>query len=179
MKRHEIEHLIRAAGAITDSNEIIVIGSQSILGMYPDAPDSLLKSREVDLIPFQHPERTDLIDGVIGELSPFDETFGYYADGVDKTTAILPDGWESRLVKIENDNTNNIIGWCLEPEDLMVSKLYAGREKDIDFVSVAINVDIVDVNLIRSRIMMVSNNDYKRQVVIDRLDRIILNLKNL
>jgi len=31
MKRHEIEHLIRAAGAITESTEIIVIGSQSIL----------------------------------------------------------------------------------------------------------------------------------------------------
>jgi hypothetical protein len=37
MKRQEIEHLIRAAGAITESDEIIVIGSQSILGAYPDA----------------------------------------------------------------------------------------------------------------------------------------------
>ncbi len=178
MKRHEIEHLIRAAGAITDSNEIIVIGSQSILGLYPDAPESLLKSREADLIPIQHLEHTDLIDGVIGELSPFDETFGYYADGVDKTTAILPDGWENRLVKIENDNTNNIVGWCLEPHDLMVSKLYAGREKDIDFVSVAIDADIVDIDLIRSRITMVSNNDNMREIVINRLGRIISNLKN-
>ncbi|WGZ95465.1 MAG: hypothetical protein QJT81_05620 [Candidatus Thiothrix putei] len=43
MKRYEIEHLIRAAGAITQSNEIIVIGSQSIFGSYPEAPDALLQ----------------------------------------------------------------------------------------------------------------------------------------
>ena len=68
-----------------------------------------------------------MIDGVLGELSPFDETFGYYADGVHKTTAILPKDWEARLVKVNNDNTNNIIGLCLEPHDLMMSKLFVGR----------------------------------------------------
>ncbi len=173
MKRNEIEHLIRAAGAITESDEIIVIGSQSILGTYPQAPDALLRSREADLIPIKYPERADLIDGVIGELSPFDETFGYYADGVDKTTAILPDGWETRLVKIANDNTNNIVGLCLEPHDLMVSKLYAGREKDIDFVSAAIDADLVDIDLIRSRIMRVSSEEKLREIVKARLARII------
>lgn len=33
-----------------------------------------------------------MIDGSIGELSPFHETFGYYAQGVDETTAVLPEG---------------------------------------------------------------------------------------
>jgi len=173
MKRKEIEHLIRAAGAITESDEIVVIGSQSILGTYPQAPEALLQSREADLIPIKHPERADLIDGVIGELSPFDETFGYYADGVDKTTAILPDGWETRLVKIANDNTNDIVGLCLEPHDLMVSKLYAGREKDIDFVSVAIDANIVDIDLIRSRITGIPNDDRQHEIVMARLTRII------
>lgn len=90
---------------------------------------------------------------------------------MDKTTAMLPDGWETRLVKIANDNTNNIVGLCLEPHDLMVSKLYAGREKDIDFVSVAIDVGIVDIDLIRSRIMMVPSDN--KQIVIARLARIM------
>jgi len=176
MKRHEIEHLIRAAGAITESNEIIVIGSQSILGCYPQAPDVLLQSREADLIPIQHPERSDLIDGVMGELSPFDETFGYYADGVDKTTAILPKGWEERLVKIDNENTNGIVGLCLEPHDLMVSKLYAGRDKDIDFVAAAVKANIVDVELIYLRIRLVKNNDDILEIAMNRLKHIILSL---
>lgn len=38
MNRHELEHLIRASGAITEEYEFVVIGSQSILGKipYPD-----------------------------------------------------------------------------------------------------------------------------------------------
>ncbi|UOG90815.1 MAG: hypothetical protein L3K52_11455 [Candidatus Thiothrix sulfatifontis] len=173
MKRYEIEHLIRAAGAITQSNEIIVIGSQSILGSYPEAPAALLQSREADLIPVQYPERADLIDGVLGELSPFDETFGYYADGVDKTTAILPEGWESRLIRIANTNTNNVVGLFLEPHDLMTSKLYAGREKDMDFVATAIRSGIVDANLIRERINKVSGQDAMRDTVLIRLERLL------
>lgn len=32
MRRSELEHLIRAAAAITDQYEIMIVGSQSILG---------------------------------------------------------------------------------------------------------------------------------------------------
>jgi len=73
MKRHELEHLIRAAGAITGAEEIIVIGSQAILGARPDSPDSLLRSREADLFTLRDPKDADLIDGSIGEGSPFHE----------------------------------------------------------------------------------------------------------
>jgi hypothetical protein len=76
MKRRDLEHLIRAAGAIAES-DLIVIGSQAILGQHPDAPAEALRSIEADLIPVQHPERWALIDGAIGEGSPFHETFGY------------------------------------------------------------------------------------------------------
>jgi hypothetical protein len=61
MMRSELEHLIRAAGTIADDKEIIVIGSQSVLGQFPDAPHSLLVSAEADLFPVNHPDRADLI----------------------------------------------------------------------------------------------------------------------
>lgn len=32
MQRRELEHLIRAASAITNDHEVVVVGSQSILG---------------------------------------------------------------------------------------------------------------------------------------------------
>ena len=38
-------------------------------------------------------ERADLIDGSIGEGSPFHELYGYYAQGVGEETATLPAGW--------------------------------------------------------------------------------------
>ena len=129
MKRPQLEHLIRACTQIADDDELIVIGSQAILGQYPDAPSSLLVSVEADVYPKNHPERADLIDGSIGEGSPFHDTFGYYAQGVGETTATLPAGWKERLVAVRNDNTRGATGWCLEPHDLVLSKLVAGREK--------------------------------------------------
>src|SRR5512138_2062153 len=98
MKRAQLEHVIRAAAQIADDEEIVVIGSQAVLGQFPDAPPELLVSNEADVYPKNHPERWELIDGSIGELSPFHETFGYYAQGVQPGTAVLPPGWEERLV---------------------------------------------------------------------------------
>jgi hypothetical protein len=154
MKRRELEHLIRAAAAVTDQYEIVVVGSQSILGAVPDAPEALLQSREADCYPLRHPELADVIDGAIGELSPFDERFGYYAQGVGPETAILPAGWQDRLIKIQNENTDLKIGYCLEPHDLAASKLAAGRDKDWPFVVTMMRHKIVDGGLLRERIVL-------------------------
>lgn len=62
MKREEFEHVIRAAAAIV-ADEIVVVGSQAVLAQNPDAPNSLLRSSEVDVFPRNEPERADEIDG--------------------------------------------------------------------------------------------------------------------
>lgn len=133
MKRSELEHIIRAAGSIANDSEIVIIGSQSILGQFPNAPAALLVSAEADVFPMHHPQLSDLIDGSIGEGSPFHEMFGYYAQGVDDRTATLPSGWRERLIRINNSNTVGVTGLCLEVHDLAISKYVAGREKDREF----------------------------------------------
>lgn len=135
MTRLQLEHLIRAAGTIADDDDIVVIGSQAILGQFPAAPPELLVSREADVFPRSHPERADLIDGSIGEGSPFEREYGYYAHGVGPETATLPAGWQDRLVVVSGPNTRLVRGWCLEVHDLAIAKLIAGREKDLDFAS--------------------------------------------
>lgn len=117
MTRSDLEHLIRAAGSIADDSAIVVIGSQSVLGQFPDAPEALLRSAEADVFPLHNPDRADLIDGSIGEGSPFHELYGYYAQGVSEHTAILPHGWRERLVRVSNPNTRGITGLCLEVHD--------------------------------------------------------------
>ena len=134
MRRSELEHVIRAAGAIAGVSELVIIGSQAILGRYPDAPETLLASIDVDLYPPGDPQRAAIIDGSIGELSPFHAEFGYYAHGVGPETARLPRNWRRRTVAVANANTGGVIGLCLGPGDLAVSKVLAGREKDIEFV---------------------------------------------
>jgi hypothetical protein len=133
MKRSDLEHLIRAAGKIAQDGEIVIIGSQAILGQFPDAPGILSVSAEADVFPLNRPERADLIDGAIGEGSHFHEEYGYYAQGVGERTATLPRGWRERLVPIENTNTAGVRGLCLEVHDLAISKYIAGRPKDLDF----------------------------------------------
>lgn len=86
------------AADIAADDDIVIIGSQAILGQFPQAPTPLRVSVEADVFPRKHPERADLIDGSIGELSPFHATYGYYAHGVAEATALLPGGWRDRLV---------------------------------------------------------------------------------
>lgn len=135
MTRSELEHIIRAAGAIAEDRQIVVIGSQAVLGQYPEAPAALLASMDADVFPRTHPERADLIDGAIGEGSRFHEEFGYYAHGVGPTTATLPRGWQRRLVRVQNANTGGVEGLCLEVHDLAIAKYAAGRPKDLAFTA--------------------------------------------
>lgn len=152
MKKEDLEHIIRAASSISNEYEIVIIGSQSILGSVSNPPEGLLYSMEADVYPLSNPELADLIDGSIGEESPFHERFGYYAQGVGPETAVLPPGWKDRLVKIQNQNTDLKIGYCLDPLDLAASKLIAFREKDLDFVGIMIDSEIVNTGDLCSRI---------------------------
>jgi hypothetical protein len=152
MNRASLEHILRAAAAITNQRDIVVVGSQALLGQFPNAPDLLLSSIEADVFPRADPAKSILIDGAIGELSAFHQTFGYYAHGVDETTATLPPGWQDRLVPIHNENTGGATGWCLEVHDLAASKLVAGREKDLDFVRLLLSEKMVSPETLASRV---------------------------
>jgi len=161
--------VIRASAAIAGDDELIVVGSQAVLGQFPEAPPELLVSIEVDVYPKNHPERADLIDGSIGELSPFHQTFGYYAQGVGPTTAVLPAGWESRLVAVRTANTRGATGWCLEVHDLVLSKYAAGREKDHDFIAAAIAHRMVDRSVLEGRLADLPISDEHRARIAARM----------
>ncbi len=63
MQRLQLEHIIRAATGITGAKEIVIIGSQAVLGQFPDAPVDLLASIEADVFTFCSPADADLIEG--------------------------------------------------------------------------------------------------------------------
>jgi hypothetical protein len=162
MNRSQLEHVIRAAATIAGDKEIVVVGSQAILGRHPDAPHELCVSADADVYPRNRPERSDLIDGSIGELSPFHETYGYYAQGVGPQTAILPSGWEDRLIRVETEAGT---GLCLEPHDLIVSKYAAGREKDREYVRAAFRHGLVREETVLERLGQTPlERDRRRQI---------------
>jgi hypothetical protein len=170
MRRDQLEHAIRAACQIIGRTEVIVVGSQSILGTYSEdeLPAGATMSGEVDILPVavdndETARLADLIEGVAGEFSPFEELHGFSIDGVDLETSALPAGWRDRLVKVQNANTAapsgepQFTGWCLDKEDLCVAKLCALREKDRNFVSGLLNIGLVDPGIIASRLLTVED----------------------
>jgi hypothetical protein len=156
--REELEHAIRAACDVAEDDEVYVFGSQAILGQYPDAPVALRQSAEADIAPVHAIDKIDLIDGSLGELSSFHLAHGFYVHGVGLEAAVLPTGWQRRAIRVQNENTNDATGWCVEAHDLAVSKLVAWREKDRDFVRVLLTEELVIARRLLLRIGQLAND---------------------
>ncbi|MFI5719680.1 DUF6036 family nucleotidyltransferase [Nocardia sp. NPDC051750] len=165
MRRAQLEHAIRTACQIIGDSEVIVVGSQSILGTFSEheLPADATMSLEIDILPIADSNEetarlADLIEGVAGEFSPFEDLHGFSIDGVDMETSALPDGWRDRLVKVQNANTAapsgdpRFTGWCLDKEDLCVAKLCAFREKDQNFVLALLDAGLVEADVIAQRL---------------------------
>lgn len=179
MRREQLEHLLRAASTIAGVTDLVVIGSQAILGTYPEweLPSAATMSVEADLavdadlarldLGVDESELADLIDGAIGEGSMFHETYGYYAQGVETATAVLTDGWRERLVPFICETADPIaVGWCLERHDLWVAKAAAGREKDHEFCRALATSDLVDRGTCLERIAAPTEPDRRRAEVV-------------
>lgn len=169
MRREQLEHAIRTSCQIIHHPEIIVVGSQAILGTYDESqlPAAATMSIEVDVLPIadtndETARLADLIEGVAGEFSPFQELHGFSIDGVDLETAVLPQGWRDRLVKVQNANTAapagepRFTGWCLDTEDLCAAKLIAFREKDLNFVGALLDDRLADGDEVMRRLGLVA-----------------------
>ncbi|MCA4134203.1 DUF6036 family nucleotidyltransferase [Arthrobacter sp. M4] len=167
MQRGELEHAIRAATEIIRQESVFVIGSQSILGSFTEneLPAEATFSEEVDIAPINDDDAQSLateLDAAIGEMSYFHETHGFYVQGVGRSTAVLPAGWTERLVILSNENTLGRTGLCLEPHDLCVAKLIAGRTKDHLFVGALLRHGIVRPEIIAERLLTVSEDEVRR-----------------
>lgn len=156
MRRSDLAHILRAATEVSDDGEILVIGSQAILAAYSESelPPEATVSIEADITFFDdsNDEKADQVDGAIGEASMFHSEFGYYGQGVGLSTAKLPKGWEDRLVPFEWGDTGGAKAVCLEPHDLVLAKLVAGREKDYEFADALMGRGLVAPEVLLKRV---------------------------
>ena len=72
MNREQLSHLLRAASRIADEEQIVVIGSQSILGTFDETqlPPEAVFSMEADFAFWndENNSKSDAVDGVMGEI---------------------------------------------------------------------------------------------------------------
>lgn len=156
MNKAQFEHAVPAAGSILGDDRVLVIGSQAIHASIDFIFKEAERSIELDVSSLDDPDgrKADLIDGSIGELSMFQDTFGYYAQGVTPQTAILPEGWRDRLISYLTPGTKGVTACCLELHDLWISKAVAGRPKDKEFCQALIALNLVETCLLRERLEM-------------------------
>jgi Nucleotidyltransferase of unknown function (DUF6036) len=174
MRREDLDHVIAAAARIVGQVEFVVIGSQAILGSYPDAPEVLLRSQEADIYPRNAPRDAIKIEGALGDGSFFHQTHGYYAHAVGPETAKAPPGWEDRLVPVEIPprvgGTTGAVALCLEPHDLVLSKLAANRDRDWDFAKDALAAGLVDPTILVARAVDLPVDPELRATIVASLD---------
>jgi hypothetical protein len=155
VRRVQLQHIILEIAERFALSEVFVIGSSAILAVLPDPPEGVLTAtRDVDIVPPNGDERmADRISFVIGEASPFDVEYGYYAQGVSfKIPSYAPSGWQARTVDLP---VGKIVAHCMEPHDVVLSKLGAGREKDLEFASAAAALGLVERSVLFSRLSLV------------------------
>ena len=144
MKIEEMAHILRASKGLTGETVFIVAGSTAVLAQFRNPPEIMVRSCEVDLYSRSAPELSEVIEGALGNGSPFHIAFGYHADSIDENTVTLPVDWMDRSIRLENHPLlDGAVAICPEIHDLAVSKLAAFREKDREWVEAGIEAGVI------------------------------------
>lgn len=173
MKRSELEHLLRAAGGVTRDLHFIVFGSQAIWGSIKKVPKELTLSMEADLYPRTHPQAVRLIEDTLGRESRFYRIFRYFADSVTPELCTFPNEWERRLVPFRTKNTGGVTAWCVEIHDVAVSKLVAGRPKDLDYIRALLKHKIARLKTLQKRIADTNIREHDRADLLRLLETLV------
>ena len=85
-------------------------------------------------------------------------------------TAVLPKGWEKRLVAVKNENTNDVTGYCLDVHDLAISKIVSGRPKDLEFIHELVRHEMISHQTMLKRLAGTELSDAERHRITSRID---------
>ena len=173
MNRPELEETLRTAGEIAREREFFIFGSQAILGLVPRPPKPCLVSREVDIYPKHNYQAVSLLIAKLGYRSAFSRRTGFFVDCMSPGLATLPDGWMERLVAFRTTNTAGVTGWCLEIHDLVVSKLAAGREKDLKYINALLSRRLARPSTLKKRIEAIPVTTEDRALLQLRLKKLL------
>ena len=151
MQLSALIHLVQSVGAVAQCDQIHVLGSGSLLVSFPELAEPLLATTyDADLLvePCDE-ELAAVVHEAVGEGSLFARRTGYHADLLrPNIVESLPGGWRERLVPLEG--VPNVD--ALAPLDLLVVKLRAGREKDLELIRAVITASAIPASDLRARL---------------------------
>jgi hypothetical protein len=165
MQRSQLETALLAVGQVTQKREFILVGSQSIHAIVQTPPVEVLVSEECDVLSKDGFQKLEAIICVLGKGTEFHQKNGFFVDAVDPGILLLPSGWESRLKPMR---LADVTAWCLEVNDLVVSKLNAGRLKDYEFINSMLRTKLAQFDEI-VRLIQTLPDPHQQAVLLARL----------
>lgn len=150
MDRSSLSLIIETVRRVAPEVSLIIFGSTSALATWPDLPehvDTYLQTRDTDLIlnPWED-QIAWLLHRTVGRLSVFDQEHGFYADIISPAAfSNFPQDFRDRLVPLPG--CPNV--QALDPHDMTVAKLFAGRPKDLQLISILLATGRLDEAKVR------------------------------
>jgi hypothetical protein len=150
MDHPSLKLLLETARSVAPDAAFVVFGSTSAFATWPDLSDHVhtyLQTRDTDLIlnPWDQ-ETARLLHQSIGRLSAFDQHHGIYADIISPAAFHnFPADFRDRLVPLPG--CPNVS--ALDPHDMAIAKLFAGRPKDLQLLSILLATGRLDEARVR------------------------------
>ena len=152
--------LVTAIKASAPDVRLIVFGSSSAFGSFPDLADEVAMYEatvDADIVP--EPLSGDVyldLTEKVGKTSPFFDQHGYYTDvNGPRAFDYMPTGFRDRLVPLPG--VENV--FALEPNDMAVAKVIAGRPKDIQLLSILLAKGYLDEATNRRQLWFMEMDD--------------------
>lgn len=150
MRVEALRHLASSAAALAPDSTIVVFGSASVFATYPELGvecELYQQTKDADFI-FEPWEQSlgKALNSAVGKESLFYDHFGYYADIISPAAFdCFPPDFRDRLVPLEGCPRV----FALDPHDMAVAKLFAGRPKDIRLLAFLLGTKRLDEQKVR------------------------------
>ena len=170
MKKEYLFDLIRRVKEISGVRLPIIVGSQCLYAATDQVPQIVRGSFEADfLLAEDDSDAREIVNKKLGVTSTFFDEHGYFADGVGLATIVLTPGWRERLQPLM-DESGQAVALCLDLYDVAVSKLIAGREKDMIFLCYLLDSKMITMAPLMERAEAIKETAYEGALV-ERLER--------
>ncbi len=160
MRFETLLKLATGLSSLAPDSSIILFGSCFAFATFPDLADDVSmfeNTHDADFVPEPWTaELAALLNSEWGEDSAFSVQNGYFAD-INRPVIYenFPPGFRERLVPLPGCPKV----FALEPHDMAIAKIFAGRNKDIAMLSILLSHGKLDEATLRTRLWFMPMDD--------------------
>lgn len=122
----DVANILGDAARLLGAGRLVVFGSAALAMRIPNAP----RTRDVDIWT-EPPDRGEVLNAFMGELSWYHEKHGAYVEVWGPETFAAPIDWPSRAATLTNEDLPSVTLVVPHPHDLLLAKLERWEPQDV------------------------------------------------